>query len=55
MWIFGGIVAIVVASAALVDFKNRKRRADQQAINSHAKPGESGNYMMGDNQTTHGQ
>lgn len=54
MWIFGGMIALVLAIAALVDFRKRRSRAHQRAINSHAKPGESSNYMMGDNQTTHG-
>jgi len=50
------ILFIIIASALLVDRRNKKiNNNNQNPINAHAKPGESSNYMMGDNKYTNGE
>jgi len=55
LWIAGAFIVVLVVVAFLIDRRNRKIKNDSlQSINSHAKPGESTNYMMGDNKYTNG-
>jgi len=50
------ILFIIIAFAFLVDRRNKKINNNiQNPINAHAKPGESSNYMMGDNRNTNGE
>lgn len=47
---------IIIVLALLVDRRNKKlNNNNQNPINSNAKPGESSNYMMGDNRYTNGE
>jgi len=55
IWIFGIPIIILVALGLLVEWK-RKKRNDYplKATNPNAKPGDSTNYRMGDNNYTNG-
>ncbi|HEX5519078.1 MAG TPA: hypothetical protein VFX18_01425 [Candidatus Nitrosocosmicus sp.] len=55
MWLALFIVLGVVLFAYLIDRRNKKlNNSSLKTISSHAKPGESTNYMMGDNRYING-
>ncbi|MFC4408867.1 hypothetical protein ACFOZY_00315 [Chungangia koreensis] len=54
-WFMGVVIVGLVAFAFVVDRRNRKLKNDSlPSTDAHAKPGDSNNYMMGDNKYTNG-
>jgi hypothetical protein len=54
-WFFSGTILGILAVAFLIDFKrNRNNNNPHIPTNPNAKPGDSSNYMMGDNKYTGG-
>lgn len=55
VWIVLIVSLSLLGFAYLIDRRNKKLKNNSlESINSHAKPGESTNFMMGDNKYTNG-
>ncbi|GIN86378.1 hypothetical protein J6TS2_27640 [Heyndrickxia sporothermodurans] len=55
LWFISIIVLGIVAFALLIEWRRKKNNNDPHiTTNPNAKPGESSNYMMGDNRDTGG-
>jgi hypothetical protein len=55
MWIFLSIVLLAIWFAIWIDWKRKKlKKHPHIPTNPNGKPGDSSNYMMGDNKYTGG-
>lgn len=55
LWFISIIVLGIVAFSLLIEWRRKKNNNDPHiTTNPNAKPGESSNYMMGDNRDTGG-